>query len=286
MTSKSTRVSVIRRFASLAALIIVALAVSIGHFGSQKPRAAQSHQTDPVATQAAKARELLDRLPLSFEPNRGQADTSVKYVAHGPGYTVSLTDQQALVRLKNGAEFGMQFGKNKPTATEPMARQKSVTNYYLGARSTWLEQVPNYSQVKYRETYPGIDTVFQGDESQLRYDYVVKPGADPSVIQMTVNGTEEGKVDANGDLALGNTIVQRKPYIYQMYAGTAKQVSGGYVLQANNKVGFQLGQYDRDRELIIDPTLFLGTFLGGTGLDNIRGIQYDALNLFIVGDTD
>src|SRR5450759_1359504 len=105
MTSKRTRVSV-AGLLSVTALIITALALSMGHVGSQKPKAAHSPHAGHPSTQVAEARQLLDRLPLSFEPNRGQADASVSYVAHGPGYTVSLTDRQALVRMKNGTEIG------------------------------------------------------------------------------------------------------------------------------------------------------------------------------------
>jgi hypothetical protein len=36
------------------------------------------------------------KLPLSFEPNRGQADPRVKFLAHGPGYTLFLTADTAV----------------------------------------------------------------------------------------------------------------------------------------------------------------------------------------------
>jgi hypothetical protein len=42
-------------------------------------------------------------LPLSFEANRGQVDSQVHYLARGPGYTVFLTDREAVLALKSGA---------------------------------------------------------------------------------------------------------------------------------------------------------------------------------------
>ena len=37
-------------------------------------------------------------LPLSFEPNLGQTDAGVRFLAHGPGYTLFLTRSEACCR--------------------------------------------------------------------------------------------------------------------------------------------------------------------------------------------
>src|SRR5208337_4309354 len=44
------------------------------------------------------------KLPLSFEPNLGQADPRVKFLSRGPGYTLFLAEDEAVVALrKSGA---------------------------------------------------------------------------------------------------------------------------------------------------------------------------------------
>ena len=47
------------------------------------------------------------RLPLSFEPNQGQAPPEAKFIAHGPGYTMLLTADEVtlLLRSKAGANL-------------------------------------------------------------------------------------------------------------------------------------------------------------------------------------
>jgi hypothetical protein len=40
------------------------------------------------------------RLPLSFEPNQGQTDARVKFLSHGPGYTLFLTGDEAVLELQ------------------------------------------------------------------------------------------------------------------------------------------------------------------------------------------
>src|SRR5262249_48545876 len=41
-------------------------------------------------------------LPMGFEPNRGQTDARVEFLARGPGYTALLEPAQAVMSLKNG----------------------------------------------------------------------------------------------------------------------------------------------------------------------------------------
>src|ERR1039458_3590789 len=40
-------------------------------------------------------------LPLAFEPNRGQTDPQVKFLARGKGYTLFVTAQGVVLSLKN-----------------------------------------------------------------------------------------------------------------------------------------------------------------------------------------
>ena len=53
----------------------------------------------PSPSDAAAGAAAYGQLPLSFEPNRGQVDPSVRYQARGPGYTVYLTANEAVLGL-------------------------------------------------------------------------------------------------------------------------------------------------------------------------------------------
>ena len=39
-------------------------------------------------------------LPLAFEPNQGQTDPQVRYLARGPGYSLYLTNREAVIVLQ------------------------------------------------------------------------------------------------------------------------------------------------------------------------------------------
>src|SRR6516225_662821 len=58
------------------------------------------------------------QLPLSFEINEGQTDARVKYLAHGQGYTLWLTADQAVLGLRSTAQ--------PSTSASPLVRLKLV----------------------------------------------------------------------------------------------------------------------------------------------------------------
>ena len=64
--------------------------------------------------------------------------------------------------------------------------------------------------------------------------------------------------------------------IYQERAGGRDPVAGGYALRGDGRVGFTLGPYDVDRDVVIDPVLVYSTFLGGAGSERRSAIAVDA----------
>ena len=63
-----------------------------------------------------------------------------------------------------------------------------------------------------------------------------------------------------------------------------KSVDGRYVLLADNRVGFEVGAYDKTLPLIIDPVLTYGTYLGGTNEDRAYAVAADSSgNAYVAG---
>ena len=99
------------------------------------------------------------------------------------------------------------------------------------------------------------------------------------------------KTDDSGNLVISSAagdVLLHKPVAYQEQNGARQAVDARFVLKANNQVCFELGNYDRSRELVIDPsvTYEYSTYLGGNGNDAGYGIAFDSTgNAYVTGQT-
>src|SRR5262249_21944032 len=89
----------------------------------------------------------------------------------------------------------------------------------------------------------------------------------------------------DGDLiiSIGNReIRQLKPFVYQDVDGRRVRIAGNYVTGGND-ARFIVGQYDRTKELIIDPQVVYSRYIDGD--NEIHGIRVDARgDIYLVGD--
>jgi hypothetical protein len=269
----------------------------------------------PIQTNPVKARERDRRgievayanLPLSFEPNRGQMDSRVKFSSRGHQSTLWLTNDEAVLaigrasqRVKPDAKkagavnenqvapavLRMKFvGANSNPTIEGEAKQSGTVNYFIGKPDQWRTNIATYARVRYRSLYPGIDLVFYGNNRELEYDLVVAPGADPGRIKLTVTGADEIRIDGQGNLVLSTSqgeVVQQKPRIYQRKGPALAAVAGQYVITGKDEVGFRLRNYDRHAAVVIDPVLRYSAILGGRDIDQGTAIAVDSSNRAVV----
>jgi hypothetical protein len=229
------------------------------------------------------------KLPLSFEPNVGQTHSEVRFFSRAPGYVLFLTSTEAVLASDAAAPLRMRWaGANSRAAISAVKELPGKSNYYKGQDPRrWRTNVPHYGEVRFSSVYRGIDLVFYGtQEGHVEYDFVVAPGADPKAIALAFDGSEKLELDGDGNLLVALTrgpntdrakVVLRKPVIYQDVDGVRKSVTGTYALRDGNRAGFQIGAYDPDRPLVIDPVLTLAysTFLGGSGNDRALAIAVD-----------
>ncbi|MBM3793332.1 MAG: hypothetical protein FJW31_04545 [Acidobacteria bacterium] len=153
-------------------------------------------------------------------------------------------------------------------------------NYFVGNdESRWVRDVPTFGRVRYRDVYPGIDLVYYGTSAgRLEHDFVVAPGADPRRIKMRFAGVDAVEVDASGDALLRvgtETVAWRKPLLYQSVAGLRRKVEGRYRVESRGELGFEVGVYDPDRPLIIDPVVLYSTYLGRSGNETATRLASD-----------
>ncbi len=251
----------------------------------------------PDQLKQAQALTKYRKLPLSFEANKGQTDSEVKFFSRGKDYSLLLTETETILSLKNGKEdpatVRMKFaGANPKPKLEAIESRPSKINYFIGNDSkNWYSDLSEYNKVKYTSVYPGIDAIYYGNHQQLEYDLVVSPGADPQqiAIQLETNQSKALQLDTEGNLLIptdkGN-LSKHKPVIYQEINGTKQFIAGNYQLKGSNLVGFELGNYDHSKPLVIDPVFVYSTYFGSTDQDRGYGITVDkAGNVYMTGET-
>jgi hypothetical protein len=217
--------------------LLVLIVLSFSLYGFREPK--RSH---PIASQGVSARfnQAYGKLPLAFEPNQGQTDASVKFLARGSGYTLFITSQEAVLSLRKPGTLSRPFSgkglrsKGFPLPTpepapptilrlkldgvqanpvfESLEQLTGISNYFIGKNpAKWHTHIPQYSKVAVHGLYPGVDMVYYGSpfdgaqgggQGKLEYDFVVQPGADPAAIHLKVDGAQSVQVNSQGDMEL------------------------------------------------------------------------------------
>ncbi|MFN7919931.1 MAG: SBBP repeat-containing protein [Bryobacteraceae bacterium] len=130
--------------------------------------------------------------------------------------------------------------------------------------------------------------VYYGDPRRLEYDFIVAPGADPSVIRLAYEGADKLRIDDRGDLVLTTStgeLRQHKPRVYQEVAGRRVEIEASYHLHGHEAT-FALANYDRVQPVVIDPVLSYGSYLGGSSFEQGVGIGLDSVGaIYLAGTT-
>jgi len=246
----------------------------------------------------------LAALKLPFIANQGQDAAGVKYTARTFAGTVAVTDAgrlryslpkasprsslSATTAALQSVVLDEEFvgGTAKDIAAEDTATPV-VNRFHGNDPRQWQTALPTYQTVSLGEVYPGIAVKLQAHGYSVEKIFRVQPGADPSDLRLKFNGSDGLAITAGGELEVTTGLGPvrfSEPVAYQLINGNRQVVEVSYTVVADT-YGFKLGNYDRSRELVIDPIL-ISTFIGGSDWDESFGIAVNAAGeVYVTGLT-
>ena len=180
-------------------------------------------------------------------------------------------------------------GPNRDVKLVGLEKTEALISYFRGKPGDWKTGLSTYSKIVYPDLWPGIDLAYYGNINQLKYEFIVHPGADPSQIQLAYRGitgvsvTEDGRLEIMTPLGSFHDGV---PIAYQEVGGKKVDVALAYNLEELGKestvddprgparencpynYGFKVGPYDRTIPLFLDPMILIYCgYIGGSNDD-------------------
>jgi gliding motility-associated-like protein len=138
-------------------------------------------------------------------------------------------------------------------------------NYYIGNESSWANRVQPFDAIYYSDLYQKVDLRYYSNAGNLKYDFIIHPSGNASEIAFRVQGADKLTL-VDGVLLIKTslgTIKELAPFAYQIINGKLKSIDCTYRLEGT-RVSFELGTYNKDFDLIIDPEVAFSTFIGST----------------------
>lgn len=214
--------------------------------------------------------ESYRNLPLSFEaaPEGALFD----FVSRNGSYALSLQNGDAFIQ-SGSSQLHLQLIKsNHNLHGQGVGELSGKSNYLIGPNSrNWRTNVPRFSQVRYQEVWPGIDLIYHSNGKRLEYDFILAPDCNPEQIKFQFEGSHNIVLSDSGDLSLATSdgdLQLQKPLIYQELGGNRQIVQGSFTIN-DQIIGFEVGEYDHTKPLVIDPILSSSALLESEFISDI-----------------
>jgi len=175
--------------------------------------------------------------------------------------------------------YRVHFEGGRARSTRGALGQPHYENHFIGNDPAhWGTGCGVFGEVILEDVWPGIDLRIDGREG-IKYDWVLAPGADPSLIRLRYEGQDGLSMKAGAlHVALSTGAIREEaPLTYVNRLGPTgpyrKEIASAYSLEGNTvsihlcgRAAVRSGAFciQSGDEIIIDPVLTFGSYSGST----------------------
>jgi hypothetical protein len=226
---------------------------------------------------------LLPALLLGGTPRAPEVQfigTRGGFVAHAGNHSIRIQPNGwSVVDDAGHVRGGLQFQRARRSSTLEPLQPNGKFSYFAGRDpQRWIHGATAYARVR-QSVYPGVDAVYYGADGKLEYDFIVAPQADPDRIALRWTGPAGPMLNPDGSLTLlaDSGALKLAPLVaYQNLGKVRAAVQCRYTVKGR-LVRFQVGPYDRSRQLVIDPQLVFSNLIGSGVFQSLTADQYGNL---------
>lgn len=188
--------------------------------------------------------------------------------------------------IVHGHNFKVEFVKASLSHYQTGKKQPEYYNYFLGNDpSKWASDVKAFESVLYTHIYQNIDLNVYSQDGQLKYDFIVKAGADPTEMRLKYHFTQGIRLDHAKliiQTSLGD-ITEHIPEAYQIINHKKIRINCSYHLENKDEISFLLDStYNPSYDLVIDPTVVVSSYSGTESVSYGLGLAPDKLgNMYL-----
>jgi Beta-propeller repeat len=210
-----------------------------------------------------------------FVQNKGQYEGGVLFLAELKSLKIAIKPD-GIYFDQRGKDKGfvtlMQITGADYSFPEISYETEGRINFLRGDdKSKWVTGLRPISEIIFRDIFENISLRFYFEENNLRYDFILSPNADPSLI--SINFPESSpKISEDSTLVLENPIGKLEHKDLKVFYKNNKTIIKSSFKIKNNQIKFNLSNYDKNETLIIDPLIY-STIIGGSDYD--KGIELD-----------
>ena len=224
------------------------------------------HELEPVPSIISSEGSITNQYDGYFTENLGQFGRGAGlYYSNSETFSIALGIGWVAYDVpENGDDTSgtlVRITFNGSNEVVPKGQRSLVqrSNFFLGSDETsWIKGARSFREVVYENLWDGIDLRYRLSENGVKYEFIVQPSVDPSIIDMKVEGHDRLLLGSDGELLISTATGQINdgvPEVFYLDEPRSKVISRT-IVRGVDSYGFEIGEYDTARTLVIDPLIY------------------------------